>query len=181
MQNNENSAAAEKTTNLENEEALQEKCRRLEEEAAGSRELIRLLTEENEALRTQADGSSPEEEVIEAFLAEFPQASGFFDDICDALAQDGSLAGAEGLNKAYMRVLSQKYKAPEQLAQDEEFLLKHIFCNEKIRERFIRQYLDSLPQAPDVCEKRGAIPVSAHSRPATLRSAGELARALFRK
>ena len=37
MQNNENSAAAEKTTNLENEEALQEKCRRLEEEAAGSR------------------------------------------------------------------------------------------------------------------------------------------------
>ena len=78
MQNNENSAAAEKTTNLENEEALQEKCRRLEEEAAGSRELIRLLTEENEALRTQADGSSPEEGVIEAFLAEFPQASGFF-------------------------------------------------------------------------------------------------------
>ena len=114
-------------------------------------------------------------------MAEFPQASGFFDDICDALAQDGSLAGAEGLNKAYMRVLSQKYKTPEQLAQDEDFLLKHIFCNEKIRERFIRQYLDSLPQAPDVCEKRGAIPVSAHSRPATLRSAGELARALFRK
>lgn len=171
MQNRDDTAEAAET--------LEEKCLRLERENAEGRERIRQLTEENAAYRAQ--DTAPEEEAIEAFLAEFPQAAGFFDDICGVLEAEPELCGAEGLQKAYTRVLAQKYRAPEELAQDEEFLQKNIFCNEQIRRMFIRQYLDSLPQAPEACEKHGAPPVSAHSRPVTLRSAGELARALFRK
>ncbi len=174
MQKNEDGKIEEKISG----ETAEEKYRRMEEEMTKAKELIRQLEEENRAFKADP---SPEDAVIESFLVEFPGATDFFDDICRVLEEDASLAGAEGLHKAYTRVLSQKYQAPEQLAQDEDFLLNYIFCNEKIREKFIRQYLDSLPQAPDMCEKRGAIPVSAHSKPATLRSAGELARALFRK
>lgn len=172
MQSSDLNAAEEEKTAAE--QTLEEKCRRLEAEAEEARARIRLLEQQQEE-------TSEEDAVIEAFLTEFPQAAEFFEDICGILEAEPALCGAEGLQKAYTRVLAQKYRAPEELAQDEAFLQKNIFGNEKIRGIIIRQYLDSLPQAPEVCEKHGAPPVSAHSRPATLRSAGELARALFRK
>ena len=115
-----------------------------------------------------------------AYFAEFPFAEDFVDDICQVLEQTGA-KDKNDLVYAYAKVISEKYKNPQSLIEDDDFLANNVYTNEKIREFFIKEFLEKAKKAPVGCLKRGGIPTTAADKPKTIASAGEMARALFRK
>lgn len=82
---------------------------------------------------------------VSEFLQSHKNASDLVDEITEEIINDESLKNSEdGLEKAYWRVLEKKYRSAEDLASDESFLEKYIFQNEKIKNKIIKEYVDSL-------------------------------------
>ena len=144
-------------------------------------ELMKQIEELNSELEKLRSGASEEEKTVNAFLEEFPLAENFLDEINEIVSEKQELCGHDGLKTALISVLIDKYRSPEQLSADEEFLNKFIFNNKSVRERVINEYLDSVSKTPDACVKRSGLPLTKPEKPSTVRAAGELARALFRK
>ena len=140
---------------------------------------LHALEEENRALKENS--AEEESTIVLAFLKEYPRAEALTEDILTALDQCGDLTGREGLEKAYTRVLSEKYRTPEELMADERFVEQYVLNNAGIREKMIRTFLDEAKKAPVTCENIGVLPITRQEKPQTVRSAGELARALFRR
>lgn len=138
------------------------------------------LQQENARLLSALGEQARENEQAKAFLHQFPLAEEFIDDICCELDKRG-VADENALLYAYAQVLSAKYKTPQSLVDDEEFLAQNVYPNEKIREFFIKEFLEKAKRAPIGCLKRGGIPTTSAQKPKTIASAGEMARALFRK
>lgn len=138
------------------------------------------LQEENAKLLEALKEKNQDCETAKAFFAEFPFAEDFVDDICQVVEQVGAKDKSD-LVYAYAKVLSEKYKNPKALVDDEDFLANNVYTNEKIREFFIKEFLEKVKKAPVGCLKRGSIPSTTADKPKTIASAGEMARALFRK
>ena len=138
------------------------------------------LQNENARLLALLDEKNHDCEKAEAFFEEFPCAEEFVDDICIALEERG-VDDEQALLHAFAKVLSQKYVNPQKLASDEEFLKANIYTNDKIREFFIKEFLEKAKKAPVGCLKRGGIPTTSAEKPKTIALAGEMAKALFRK
>ena len=82
---------------------------------------------------------------ISEFLQSHEKASDFVEEITNEIISDEDLKNQEdGLEKAYSRVLEKKYSKTEELVEDEEFLEKFIFSNEKIKNKIIKEYVNSL-------------------------------------
>lgn len=143
-------------------------------------EQIAKLQEENALLLAALEEKNQDCEMARAFFAEFPFAEDFVDDICQVLEQTGA-KDKNDLVYAYAKVISEKYKNPQSLIEDDDFLANNVYTNEKIREFFIKEFLEKAKKAPVGCLKRGGIPTTAADKPKTIASAGEMARALFRK
>lgn len=141
---------------------------------------IERLREENKALRDALDGNTPENGLIKEFFDEFPEAEAYTEEICGAIA-DTEVCDFLSLAKAYAHLLFSKIVAPEALAADEDFLAKHVYPNEQVRNKIILDYLDSLSHAPHACGQRGRAPATEKKVPASIASAGEMARAFFKK
>lgn len=140
---------------------------------------LQALEEENRALKEQS--ADEENEIVLAFLKDYPRAEAMIDDILAALEKRQELSGREGLEKAYTMALSEKFRTPEELLADERFVEQYVLNNAGIREKMIRAFLDEAKTAPEICGKYGVLPVTKQEKPQTVRSAGELARALFRR
>ncbi len=131
-----------------------------------------------EAQLAQLRGDDEDTKQVKAFFEAFPGADAFTDDICAYIdAHDG----CEGLEQVLLRILLEKYKAPEQLSSDEEFLKAFIVNNERVKEMIISDYLNTLSRTPSACIKRGGLVQTQREKPTTVRAAGELARALFKR
>ncbi len=161
-------------------EASQAEAAKAEEENADAVEKQKLLGRigELEAQLAELRGEDEDRECVKAFFEAFPGAESFADEICAYIDMHD---GCEGLEQALLYVLLDKYKTPEQLASDENFLKTFIFENKRVKEKMIADYIDSLARTPSVCIERGGLLQTKHEKPATVRAAGELARALFRK
>lgn len=88
---------------------------------------------------------------ISEFLQSHKNASDLVDDISNEIMNDANLRESEdGLEKAYSRVVEKKYVPQEQLANNDEFLEKFIYSNNKIKEKIINEYIASLqlPKSP---------------------------------
>lgn len=82
---------------------------------------------------------------ISEFLQSHKNASDFVDEITDEIMNDELLSSSEdGLEKAYSRVLEKNYKSAEELVNDENFLENYVFSNEKIKNKIIKEYVNSL-------------------------------------
>lgn len=138
------------------------------------------LKEENAKLLEALEEKNQDCEMARAFFAEFPFAEDFIDDICQKLEDIGA-KDKQDIVYAYAKVLGEKYKSPQALVEDQDFLANNVYTNEKIREFFIREFLEKAKKAPVGCLKRGSIPITTADKPKTIASAGEMARALFRK
>ena len=138
------------------------------------------LQKENARLLALIEEKNHDCEQAKKFLEEFPCAEEFVDDICLALEQ-GDTADEYALLYAFAKVLSQKYVQPQKLAEDEDFLKANIYTNDKIREFFVKEFLEKVKKAPVGCLKRGGIPTTSAEKPKTIALAGEMAKALFRK
>ena len=143
-------------------------------------EKIQMLEEENAKLKEELPKDREEDKIAEQFLNDFPEAEQFIDDIC-SLIQEKGIDSSDALNKAYALYLSQKYKAPEKLASDNDFLEKFIFTNDVVRQHFLKEYLESIVKAPNACVGGTGIHVPQAKTPKDISAAGKMARAFFRK
>lgn len=88
---------------------------------------------------------------ISEFLQSHKNANGLAEEITKEFMEDASLRDSEeGLEKAYSRVIEKKYIPQEELANNDEFLNKFIYSNEKIKDKIIKEYVASLqvPKSP---------------------------------
>lgn len=119
-------------------------------------------------------------------VAEFtranPAAAEYSEDIANELIKDESLAKDNNcLNIALQRVLASKYRAPEQIVKDSEFIEKYIINNESIRTRIIDEYLSSLNSnnLPELIARKGEVSLSPPARPRSIEEAGEMAKKIL--
>lgn len=85
---------------------------------------------------------------IKEFLQSHKFANTFAEEITNELIKDEALRMAEdGLEKAYLRVLDKNFVSKDELANDQNFLENHIFNNEEIKQRIIKEYVSSLQKA----------------------------------
>lgn len=144
-------------------------------------EKIKVLEQENQRLNAQLSEDNENDRIAREFFENFPIAENFVDEICDCLDSDLSLVGMEGLNKALATVLANKVKTPESFARDNDFLENFIFNNSAVKDRIIKDYLTAVSNSPKICAKGCSLPVTEREKPKDVRSAGELARALFKR
>lgn len=142
---------------------------------------LKELEEENARLRAQLAGDTQEDREVREFLEEFPAAEAFLDDLIACMEAHDTLCGREGLNKALTMILLDKYRDPAALAEDDAFFEAHIRPNGKIRQKIVEDYLNALEKDKAVCLRQGGLPQTRKEPIKTVRSAGDLARALFRK
>lgn len=82
---------------------------------------------------------------IREFLQSHKNASSLVEEITNEIIKDETLRKSEdGLERAYARVIESKYIPKEELVKDQEFLEKHIFSNEEIKNKIIKEYVSSL-------------------------------------
>ena len=121
---------------------------------------------------------------VAAFLGEYPIAEEYAKDIAKLLSEDRALAGQENcLEIALGKVLAKNYRRPESIVEDEAFLEEHVYRNDKIRDRVIRDYLEglsSLAGAPKTLPHGGAAAIIPPSRPRTIEEAGAMAEKMIK-
>ena len=135
------------------------------------------------------DGSAPlyekEEwdERVAAFLGNYPIAEEYAKEISAVLTEDRELAAQENcLEIALGKALAANYRKPESMIEDEAFLEKHVYHNDKIRDRVIREYLEGLSPlagAPKTLPHGGAAAIIPPTRVKTIEEAGAMAEKLI--
>ena len=82
---------------------------------------------------------------IGEFLQSHKNASNLVEEITNEIIKDKALRECEdGLEKAYMRVVENKYIPHDELVKDQNFLDKYIYSNEEIKNKIIKEYVSSL-------------------------------------
>ena len=82
---------------------------------------------------------------IGEFLQSHKNAVNLVEDITNEIINDVSLRDSEdGLERAYARVIEKKYIPHGELAKDKEFLEKYIYSNDDIKNKIIKEYVDTL-------------------------------------
>ncbi len=95
---------------------------------------------------------------LSEFLQSHERASELVDDIANEILGNQNLKENDnGLEKAYLRVLEKKYVPHDLLAQDNDFLEKHIFSNNQIKDKIIKEYISTLSsnQSPLIVNNSG--------------------------
>lgn len=125
------------------------------------------------------------QEQVGEFLKVNPEAKKYANEISEAILNDKVLVNNKNsLEFAWAKVLASKYKTPETLASDEEFLNTYILKDEKVKKKIIENYLDLLQQnkaTPLISSHTGsAFSLTPKNRPKTLSEASKLAEAFFK-
>ena len=82
---------------------------------------------------------------IAEFISIYPLARRYAGKIGKILLDEPSLAtNEEGLSLALLKILAQEYKTPEDMVQDDDFLDGYVYTNERIRQKIIADYIESL-------------------------------------
>ncbi len=136
-----------------------------------------------------AEGSAPLyekedwEERVAAFLGKYPMAEEYANEIGAILLEDKDLAGREDcLDVALGRAVAKNYKKPESIVEDEAFLEKYVYRNDKIRNKVIQEYLEGLSPlvgAPRTLPHGGAAAIIPPTRPSSIEEAGAMAEKLI--
>lgn len=82
---------------------------------------------------------------LDDFLKEHQNANTLVEEITNEIINDDNLKNSEeALDKAYLRVMEKKFVSQENLSKDQEFLDKYIYSNDAIKNKIIKDYVDSL-------------------------------------
>ncbi|MDE5600978.1 MAG: hypothetical protein K2J16_00585 [Clostridia bacterium] len=130
---------------------------------------------------TQSDGIQPmmsDEEwksAVDKFFTEIPAAKAFAKDIANMLIANPQMREDRNcLNSALVAVLADKFRTPEQLLNDGQFLNDYVLCSEKVRNAVISQYLDDVRRGmpPHTMREGGLQCVAPKVKPRTVEEAG---------
>lgn len=139
-----------------------EDLRQTEQESAGQKNAVFENEEEWKA-------------AVDKFFEKTPSAKAFAKDIANAILDDPDLkADANCLNIALTRVLLDKFRTPEQLMSDGEFLEKYVFASKTVQDGIITRYLEGLlaGKPPYTLSAGGMQCVAPQNRPKSIEEAG---------
>ena len=129
----------------------------------------------------QSNGGQPimsDEEwkgAVDKFFKEIPAAKAFAKDIANMLITNPNMReGRDCLNSALVAVLAEKFRTPEQLMNDGQFLNDYVLCSEKVKNAVISQYLDDVRKGmpPHTIRNGGLQCVAPKVKPRTVEEAG---------
>lgn len=136
------------------------------------------LAELESGATKQSEAYSDEGEwriAVDKFFEQTPSARAFAKDIANEIISHPELKQDKNcLDAALTRVLLNKFRTPEQLMGDGEFLKNYVFASEQVRDAVISQYLDGLRrgQPPFVMTDGGVQCVAPKSKPKSIQEAG---------
>lgn len=115
-------------------------------------------------------------ERVSRFMEKTPEAQPFTAEIAKVILENKLDENPNCLELALSQVLLSNYKAPSSLTEDEEFLNEHVYKNEKIRDKIIKDYLCGITQSRAVktIGVGGQPAMSPQSRPKTIGEAGKM-------
>lgn len=144
-------------------------------------------TTNNETKQVQREQPTPEpqsvskqawKQQVSEFLKENPDAKQYASEITKMLMSDKTLAGMpRSLDFAYHKILAKNFRSEADLVKDEEFLNSHIFNNEAIRQKIVKDYLQNVQtkKVPAVIGGgNGSVGLTPQTKPHNLKDAGDL-------
>ena len=114
---------------------------------------------------------------VDKFFDETPDAKQFAREIAGEISKDTSLRSrSDCLEVALTRVLLSQYRAPRDLATDEEFLKEHILGSDFVKKAVIDGYMKDLRagKPPVLINKAGQNTVAPRNKPQSIQEAGRL-------
>lgn len=117
---------------------------------------------------------------VAQFVSQNQNAKKYAKEICDVLLSDDVISQSkDSLKLAYQKVLSSKYKEPEDLINDEEFI-KKFAESEKVRDYVLSLSLKNASAAPNVMGAKGSSLVKSKDVPTSIGEAGQIVLGLFK-
>ena len=116
------------------------------------------------------------DEQLAKFLSANKDARFYAKEIGEEILKDRTLS----LQCAYDRVLAKRYKSPNELASDENFIANYILNNEKVLKSIVKDFKAKREELPKmISNQNGAMAQALPSAVRTIKEAGELAYRLF--
>lgn len=119
---------------------------------------------------------------VDRFFCDYPIAKDFAAMIGEQIASDEALSkDGDCLEKALAKVFAKVYVLPEKLVEDDDFVEKYVYGNEKIRGAIVEKYLEELEQnqPPRSISSRGSIALTPPDRPKSIADAGRVIQAML--
>ena len=139
------------------------------------------LAEAERRLKESAAPYAPREEewkaTVDKFFENPPSAKPFAKDMArEILAHPELKEDANCLNNALTRVLAAKFRTPEQLLSDGEFLKDYVLTSTAVKAAVVEEYLKGLREnrPPAVMRDGGQFGVTAGRAPRSIEEAGDL-------
>ncbi len=137
----------------------------------GYQQLEKEFTKKCQVLKKLENRAENNQQILEKMLQINPDLSCFADEL-------KNVSGVEEFAIKLAETLTGKINEPCNMINDEEFLNNFVYSNEKIINKIVADYLDSLVsiQVPQTIAKGGNCYVSPTYRPRTLDEAGKMAK-----
>ena len=114
---------------------------------------------------------------VDKFFERTPSAKPFAKDIARILIDNPDLRQDKNcLDIALVSVLSEKFKTPEQLLSDGQFLNDYVLCSDTVKQAVIQKYLGEMREGmpPTILSRGGLQCVAPDTKPKTIEEAGAL-------
>ena len=139
----------------------------------------RLAKLEKEMKQDKVETDAEWKAKVDKFFSENPSAKPFAKQMSDEIIRDNTLRGrSDCLEIALTRVLLEAYRAPKDLATDEDFLKEHILGSDFVKKAVIEGYMKDLREGkpPVLISARGQNTIAPKSKPKTIEEAGKMFR-----
>lgn len=139
----------------------------------------RLAKLEKEMKQDKVETDAEWKAKVDKFFSENPSAKPFAKQMSDEIIRDNTLRGrSDCLEIALTRVLLEAYRAPKDLATDEDFLKEHILGSDFVKKAVIEGYMKDLREGkpPVLISARGQNTIAPRSKPKTIEEAGKMFR-----
>lgn len=116
-------------------------------------------------------------EAVDKFFERTPSAKPFAKDIAKILINNPDLKQDRNcLDVALVSVLSEKFKTPEQLLSDGQFLNDYVLCSDTVKKAVIEKYLGEMRKGmpPTILSSGGLQCVAPDCKPKTIEEAGAM-------
>lgn len=137
----------------------------------------RLAKLEKELREKESVGEENWEQIVDKFFERTPAAKPFAKEMAKEIIADPTLRdGTDCLEVALTRVLLSKYRTPEEMLSDGQFLKDHVLSSDAVRQAVIEDYLSGLSKGkpPVVMSSDGEATVAPKSKPRTIEEAGAM-------
>lgn len=135
------------------------------------------LKELENAMQTPFKKEEDWKEAVDKFFERTPSAKPFAKDIAKILIDNPDLRQDKNcLDVALVSVLSEKFKTPEQLLSDGQFLNDYVLCSDTVKQAVIEKYLGEMRKGmpPAIMSRGGLQCVAPDTKPKTIEEAGAL-------